>query len=278
MKIPQFFSRLKTFIRFLITLLLATNTAAYASSYVKSPEANNTPYLVSLGVLATMGTYYAWPSSSITHVNFKTANADPVFTAPTWVVEKIPTQQHPTLGWQREEFDTYRITLDDGFIVELNNKDATWTIKLKKRDGSETFTRIFGDPHVQTSQHQSSFTHSLDYIWEFNKDITLILENGTKIHTFLKDKGRNLRQPHTEELVIIRGNQSLKVTGISEDNPKPGQVLLKNRDPLQGKKTNLNLYMVNNSADAFACAYGDENCASLYRSALNYHRKPHDKQ
>ncbi len=238
---------------------------------------STTPYLTAIGVVSAMTIYNFWPESAATHYKPASEFAPPQYNQKTWSVEKFSTYEHPTMGEQPDMIHMYRIVLGDGYHIELNIKDATWTLIYKdlSSSSSDSFFRVFGDPHIQTNKSTGKRKHSLGYICEFNKNTTFVTENGIQIHAFLKNKQGKFNEPHTDELVIVHGNQSMGVSGISVDQPVISPPVLNKLHPLNGRKTDLKLYMINNSASDLACGFGDNNCAQLLKTTIKINKNKH---
>ncbi|CAM2005059.1 DUF1521 domain-containing protein [Acanthopleuribacter pedis] len=107
------------------------------------------------------------------------------------------------------------ITLD-GYQIELNESRSQWTLsKLddngEKIPGSET--RIWGDPHVDEDNDGRTD-------WDFKKDTTFVLEDGTKISVGTKQWG-NSDYTTSDTLTITKGDQAIQVTGLTQNDDTP---------------------------------------------------------
>jgi hypothetical protein len=106
--------------------------------------------------------------------------------------------------WTEETKDgTATIRLGDKYTITANEKDASWTIR-----NNETghVTKVSGDPHVDNNGK-----HDFD----FKKDMTFQLEDGTKItvNTVPYGNGATL----SSKLTITNGNNAITVEGLGAD-------------------------------------------------------------
>lgn len=119
-------------------------------------------------------------------------NSGDIVDEPTWTVEG----------------DT--IHLDNDFSVTMGGDKQEWTITGP--DGNET--RIWGDPHVDENGDGTTD-------WDFKEDVSFVLPDGTNITVGTKDWGNGMTV--TDSLTITKGNQSIQVTGIADNNPQIGE-------------------------------------------------------
>jgi len=103
------------------------------------------------------------------------------------------------------------ITTPGGYKIEqLGQYD--W--KITGPDGK--WTRCWGDPHVQESDRTCDAT-----AWDFKRDSTFLLPDGTRIN--VKTKPYN-NMTVTSELEVINGRDRVLVTGIDQGKGKVGTV------------------------------------------------------
>lgn len=112
--------------------------------------------------------------------------------------------------------DPKEIALDNGYKIQIHGKDESWSIV----DANGNSTKVWGDPHVSEGDKDGNMN------WDFQKDATFVLEDGTKITCKCKDKGRADKNVYSNELIITKGNQSIKVTGIADNKPQIGNPTL----------------------------------------------------
>ncbi len=105
------------------------------------------------------------------------------------------------------------IALDNGYKIQIHGENESWSIE----DANGNRTRIWGDPHVSEGDRAG------DIQWDFQKDATFVLPDGTKITCKCKDKGRADKNIFSDELIITKANQSIHVTGIADNDPQIGQ-------------------------------------------------------
>lgn len=105
----------------------------------------------------------------------------------------------------------FNVAVKDGQpVVDLGNKyemhfdksSSQWTLK-NKETGVET--KVWGDPHVQQQNGNN---------WDFKKNMTFELEDGTKITVKTTPYGNGATL--SSELDISRGDQGIKVTGLAQ--------------------------------------------------------------
>jgi len=100
------------------------------------------------------------------------------------------------------------ITTPGGYKIE-QLKQFDW--KITGPDGKET--KIWGDPHVAEGDGGT---------WDFKRDSTFVLGDGTKINVTTKPWGNDMTV--TGELEIISGNDRVKVTDIDKGKGKVGDI------------------------------------------------------
>jgi len=100
------------------------------------------------------------------------------------------------------------ITTPGGYKIE-QLKQHDW--KITGPDGKETL--IWGDPHVKEGDGGN---------WDFKRDSTFVLGDGTKINVTTKPWGNDMTV--TGELEIISGNDRVKVTDIDKGKGKVGDI------------------------------------------------------
>lgn len=100
------------------------------------------------------------------------------------------------------------ITTPGGYKIE-QLKQFDW--KITGPDGKET--KIWGDPHVAESDGGK---------WDFKRDSTFVLGDGTRINVTTKPWGNNMTV--TGGLEVISGNDRVQVTDIDKGKGKVGQV------------------------------------------------------
>lgn len=127
--------------------------------------------------------------------NHKTHTA--AVSKPTWSVDHDKTPKE--------------ILLDNGYKLVLHGKDQSWS--MIDANGNET--KVWGDPHISEGDEHGN--------WDVQSDCTFVLDDGTKIHVKTTAGGRKDGNVYTDSLVITKGNQSLTVTGIADDDPQIGQ-------------------------------------------------------
>jgi hypothetical protein len=114
---------------------------------------------------------------------------------------------HPS-GSLKADPSTGVVTTPGGYKIEqLGQFD--W--KISGPDGKET--KIWGDPHVAEGDGGK---------WDFKKDSTFVLGDGTRINVTTKPYGNGMTV--TGGLDIISGNDRVQVTDIDKGKGKTGQV------------------------------------------------------
>lgn len=101
------------------------------------------------------------------------------------------------------------ITTPGGYKIEATSQ-FEW--KVTGPDGKST--RVWGDPHVDEADGGK---------WDFKRDSTFVLGDGTKINVSTKPWG-NGGMTVTGGLEVISGNDRVQVTGIDQGKGTVGQV------------------------------------------------------
>ncbi len=115
------------------------------------------------------------------------------------------------------EADPKEIALDNGYKVQIHGESEKWTIL----DANGNKTDIWGDPHVSEGDRDGEKN------WDFQNDATFVFPDGTKITCICKDvKQEGGNYVYSDELVITKGNQSLTVTGLANNEPQIGEPAL----------------------------------------------------
>lgn len=113
----------------------------------------------------------------------------------------------PSDVWTHEKKDdgTAQIRLGDKYTINLKEGDQSFTIR-NNQTGAET--RVWGDPHVDKNGDGKN-----DF--DFKKDMTFQLEDGTKItvNTVPAGNGETL----SSRLTITNGNNAIQVNGLAGD-------------------------------------------------------------
>ncbi len=103
------------------------------------------------------------------------------------------------------------ITTPGGYKIEQLGQ-YEW--KICGPDGK--WTRIWGDPHVQESDRGGEST-----AWDFKKNSTFVLPDGTRINVSTKPYND---MTVTSQLEVINGNDRVLVTDIDKGKGKVGEV------------------------------------------------------
>jgi hypothetical protein len=118
------------------------------------------------------------------------------------------------------------ITTPGGYKIEQLGQ-YEW--KITGQDGK--WTRFWGDPHVQESDHSGASA------WEFKRDSSFVLPDGTRINVTTKPYGN---MTVTSQLEVLNGNDRVMVTDIDKGKGQVGQVThdgWAHRDDFCGKDT-----------------------------------------
>jgi hypothetical protein len=105
------------------------------------------------------------------------------------------------------------ITTAGGYKIEPT---STFEWKITGPDGSNT--RVWGDPHVETNGKTGGEK------FDFKKDTTFVLPDGTKINVKCTPWSGNPNVTVTQSLEIIQGNDKVMVTDIDKGKGKTGTV------------------------------------------------------
>lgn len=109
--------------------------------------------------------------------------------------------------WTHEKKDdgTAEIRLGDKYTINLKEGDQSFTIRNNE---TGAVTRVWGDPHVDKDGDGKN-----DF--DFKKDMTFQLEDGTKItvNTVPAGNGETL----SSRLTITNGNNAIQVNGLAGD-------------------------------------------------------------
>jgi len=106
-----------------------------------------------------------------------------------------------------------KITTAGGYTIEATSQ-FEW--KITGPDGSST--RVWGDPHVQTTGKTGGEN------FDFKKDTTFVLPDGTKINVKCTPWQGNKDVTVTQSLEVIQGNDRVQVNDIDKGKGKAGQV------------------------------------------------------
>lgn len=110
--------------------------------------------------------------------------------------------------WTHETKDdgTAEIRLGDKYTINLKEGDESFTVRNNQ---TGAVTRVWGDPHVDKNGDGKN-----DF--DFKKDMTFQLEDGTKITVNTVPGGKN-GTTFSSELTITNGNNAIQVTGLAGD-------------------------------------------------------------
>ncbi len=97
-----------------------------------------------------------------------------------------------------------------GYKIEAEGKSAAW--KITSPEGKTT--RIWGDPHVKESDGTK---------WDFKKDMSFVLPDGTKI-TARTTPPRANGYTVTSGIDIMNGSERASIDGIDKNKPTSGGV------------------------------------------------------
>ena len=104
------------------------------------------------------------------------------------------------------------IALDNGYKIQIHGSDEKWSLV----DANGNKTDVWGDPHVNEGDRDGATN------WDFQQDATFMLDDGTKITCNCAGKeGRG--GVYSDSLTITKGNQSITVSGIADNDPQIGQ-------------------------------------------------------
>ena len=114
-------------------------------------------------------------------------------------------------GSLKVDKDSGVITTPGGYKIE---QIGQYEWKITGQDGK--WTRVWGDPHVQESDRQSDAT-----AWDFKRDSTFLLPDGTRINVSTKPYNN---MTVTSQLEVINGNDRVVVSDIDKGKGKVGDV------------------------------------------------------
>jgi len=117
---------------------------------------------------------------------------------------------HPS-GSLKVDQESGVITTPGGYKIE---QVGQYEWKITGQDGK--WTRVWGDPHVQESDRSGEST-----AWDFKRDSTFLLPDGTRINVSTKPYNN---MTVTSQLEVINGNDRVLVTDIDKGKGKVGPV------------------------------------------------------
>src|SRR5918992_1628032 len=117
---------------------------------------------------------------------------------------------HPSGSLQVDQ-ESGVITTPCGYKIE---QVGQYEWKITGEDGK--WTRIWGDPHVQESDRSGEAT-----AWDFKRDSTFVLPDGTRINVTTKPFNE---MTVTSQLEVINGNDRVLVSDIDKGKGKVGVV------------------------------------------------------
>ena len=117
---------------------------------------------------------------------------------------------HPS-GSLKVDQESGVITTPGGYKIE---QIGQYEWKITGQDGK--WTRVWGDPHVQESDRSGEST-----AWDFKRDSTFVLPDGTRINVSTKPYNN---MTVTSQLEVINGNDRVLVTDIDKGKGKVGEV------------------------------------------------------
>jgi hypothetical protein len=98
-------------------------------------------------------------------------------------------------------------TIDLGdYKLDLNKANSGWTLTNKK---TGAVTNVSGDPHVSEDGQR----------WDFKKDMTFKLDDGTQISVHTKPWGNGMTV--SDGLDIVKGDKAIRVTGLDQGTGEP---------------------------------------------------------
>lgn len=108
--------------------------------------------------------------------------------------------------------DEAEIRLGDKYTITADETNATWTVKNNETGVS---TKVHGDPHVDVGADGKDD-------WDFKKDMTFTLDDGTKISVGTVDAGNGTT--FSSSLTITNGDNAIQVTGLGDDKDGKGNL------------------------------------------------------
>lgn len=112
------------------------------------------------------------------------------------------------------------INLGDKYKLELNEADMSW--KLTNKETGKA-TRIWGDPHVDELGDGSND-------WDFKKDATFMLEDGTKITVNNAGDEKSMTLSSKLTITNARTNQAVVVSGLAGGTDGANNLKIEKRD------------------------------------------------
>jgi uncharacterized protein DUF1521 len=132
------------------------------------------------------------------------ANQNPgsSFNIPTYILPPAPVTAD---AWSHEQQNgKATLRLGDKYTITLNEKDASWTVRNNQTGHT---TKVSGDPHVDDDNDGKN-----DF--DFKKDMTFQLEDGTKISVSTVPYGNG--QTLSSKLTITNGSNAITVEGLGQ--------------------------------------------------------------
>ncbi|KRQ93564.1 hypothetical protein CQ12_38905 [Bradyrhizobium jicamae] len=181
-----------------------------------------------LGQYASAGAYQYLPvgppavtsaivSAGVVPVVVTPASVTPAVVAPAYMMAPPPPPMLPNQlnqssqpsvdpVWTHEVKDGQAtINLGDKYTITADEKDGTWTVRNNQ---TGHVTKIHGDPHVDANGDGKD-----DF--DFKKDMTFQLEDGTKITVNNVDYGNG--KSISSKLTITNGHNAMVVEGLGDD-------------------------------------------------------------
>lgn len=135
-------------------------------------------------------------------------NGEPILSdSPASEPSKPSSASESAPAWSHEAGDDGKaeLRLGDKYTVSLNEEDASWTVR-NNETGKET--KVSGDPHVDKDNDGKN-----DF--DFKKDMTFQLDDGTKITVGTVDAGNGTT--YSSKLTITNGENAFEVEGLGTD-------------------------------------------------------------
>jgi hypothetical protein len=132
-----------------------------------------------------------------------TQNPGVPFNIPTFILPPAPVTAD---AWSHEQQNgKATLRLGDKYTITLDEKDASWTVRNNQTGHT---TKVSGDPHVDDDKDGKN-----DF--DFKKDMTFQLEDGTKISVSTVPYGNG--QTLSSKLTITNGSNAITVEGLGQD-------------------------------------------------------------
>ncbi|WP_454616461.1 DUF1521 domain-containing protein [Bradyrhizobium cenepequi] len=132
-----------------------------------------------------------------------TQNPSMSFNIPTYILPPAPVTAD---AWSHEQQNgKATLRLGDKYTITLDEKDASWTVRNNQTGHT---TKVSGDPHVDDDNDGKN-----DF--DFKKDMTFQLEDGTKITVSTVPYGNG--ETLSSKLTITNGSNAITVEGLGED-------------------------------------------------------------